>query len=445
MGQDPWRAEEEALGQSRRDFLRALGGAIGVALVADASTLGGMAEAAGHRHGAKHASGYIFHRVLTSGGGNVDEILPGVMINNRSEVIFHAQSATKQRSVYRMAIGHGRKPGGGLPKRIVTQGELLPGGVRAERIAIGDTNDTGDYVTVIRGAKHVEGVYRQRPGGAIETVVKYADRAPGGGIFSGRFGDVDLDIGGSILLVGAYEQGGRLFQGLIELPSGGRPGQVILRSGQRIPGTRAIATGFGLVERRGKHYIVQVFGRQSADLSRLDMKSEPSAFLAGQVARGSSGARILTGAPAIAAASQAVSGEAYVGPRIHRDGTAATVTHTGPESLHLHRHGSGRRKSRIARTGGRAHGGRISTISAPVFGPHGLLYYRAITNHTMELQVVDGNDRRRILHTGDRVSGAKLSSFSFGWHPDQIDRKGRLAFQAELADGRTAIVVGTPV
>jgi hypothetical protein len=140
-----------------------------------------------------------------------------------------------------------------------------------------------------------------------------------------------------------------------------------------------------------------------------------------------------------------IRGEAFVGPRIDRTGTAATVTHKRPDHLTLHRHRRGR-SDRIAHTGNRTRrGARAETISAPTFGPRGLLYYRAITKRTMELLVVHENERRVILETGDKVGGKRVQAINLGWHTDQIDRRGRLAFQVEFRDGSTGIVVGTPV
>jgi hypothetical protein len=63
----------------------------------------------------------------------------------------------------------------------------------------------------------------------------------------------------------------------------------------------------------------------------------------------------------------------------------------------------------------------------------------------MELFVVAGGERRRILETGDRIGGAKVGNFNTGWHTDQIDSRGRLAFQVRFQDGRTGIVIGTPI
>jgi hypothetical protein len=245
--------------------------------------------------------------------------------------------------------------------------------------------------------------------------------------------------------VARYVKQGRVLQGFVELASGGGPGGVVIHTGERIPGTKSIVTGFGLIERRGRHYIVQVYGRNGKDLASQGYTSEPAGYLVGKTGRGSSGARLVAASEHLGAPRSAVRGETHVGPRIHRDGTASTVVHATPDRLQLHRHGKRGGRERIARTGGRMGRGRIATISSPNFGPHGLLYYKSFGKRGMELNVVDGNRRHRIFESGDRVGGKKVRDFHFGWHTDQVDKKGRLVFQAQLADGRTAIVIGTPV
>ncbi len=447
----------EAFGQSRRDFLRALSGAVGVAIVADATTVGDIAEAASKRR-SRLPSGYVWTRVLNEGQaglGGDEKILPGVMINNRSELIFQTNTPTPSasgngtdgiRSVYRMRIGRGRKPGARRPQRIVRSGDRLSNGVVVKRIGAGDTNNTGAYVTTITGEKFFSGVFIQRPGFGIRPLISVNDRIPGPqGRYSGHFGDIDIDAKNNILLVASYTLPGESQHGLFSLPNGRRKGgRLLLRTGHRIPDSRATITRLGLVERHGPYFIQQIFGRQRQHRAKRDFKTEPSGFMAGKVSRGRKGARLLVGAKMLKPGKGVIRGEAYVGPRIDRTGTAATVTHKRPGHLTLHRH-SGGRSDRIAHTGNRTRKGPAETISAPTFGPRGLLYYRAISKRTMELMVVHGNERRMILETGDKVGGRKLQAINLGWHTDQIDSRGRLAFQVEYADGSTGIVVGTPV
>ena len=317
----------------------------------------------------------------------------------------------------------------------------------AKRIGAGDTNNSGAYVTTIQGEKFFSGVFIQRPGFGIRPLISVNDRIPGPqGRYSGHFGDVDIDSKNNILLVASYTLPGDAQQGLFSLPNGRRKGgRLLLRTGHGIPNSRATITRLGLVERHGGYFIQQVFGRQRRHRAKRDFGTEPSGFIAGRVSRGRKGARLLVGSKPLNPGRGVIEGEAFVGPRVDRNGTAATVTHKRPSHLTLHRHKDGR-ADRIAHSGNRTRrGGRVRTISAPTFGPRGLLYYRAISDKTMELLVVDGNERRMILETGDKVGGKRVQAINLGWHTDQIDSRGRLAFQVEFSDGSTGIVVGTPV
>jgi hypothetical protein len=439
---------DNGFGQSRRDFLRALGGAIGVALASDPSTIGELAEAAAKKGKSKLPSGYVWHRVLADAElDGMGQILPGVMINDRSEIIFHAEPEGGGRAVYRMRIGRGRKPGNQTPQLIVRTGQTLPNGIVVDGIAAGDTNRSGAYVTVIKGKKFLESVWIQWPGSPIQQLVGPTDRIPGPqGRYSGHFGSIDIGDRNEVLLVAAYTLPGAAHHGLFLLPKGRREkGRLLLRSGQRIPDSRAVLTRLGLVERRGDHYIQQVFGRQPKDRANLKLGTEPSGFLVGKIRKGRHRKKLLVGSRLLRPNKKAVKGEAFVGPRIDHQGIAATVVHKRPNRLSLHRHHRGR-SARIAHTGNRTRRGeRAKTISAPIFGPKGLLYYRAIGDKAMELLVVHGNERRMILETGDKVGGKRLKLINTGWSSDQVDRRGRLAFQVQYADGSTAIVVGTPV
>jgi hypothetical protein len=445
----------DRFGRSRREFLQALGGALGVAIIGDAATLGEVAEAAAKRNGGRGLpSGYVWQTVLTARDGQpgvdgIDHIFECVMINDRSEVIFHARKTDGRRCVYRMRIGRGRKPGARRPRLIVEQGQTLPDGAVVGKLGAGDTNSAGTFVIPIGARGGLNALYMQRPGRPLHRIAKGGGLIPGPkGNYTGHFGDVDVDDRNDVLVVARFALPGEVHQGLIRLPNGRRRGgRVLLRTGHKRPDSRAVITGLGLIERRGPYFIQQVFGRRPMDRRRHDMKTEPTGFVSGKVARGRKGARLLVGSNRLKVGRSVISAEALIGPRVTERGTAATVSHKSGDDLALHRHGPGRgRSSRIARTGARTGGGRpVQTISAPLFGRGELLYYRTIRDKTMELFVLRGGERRKILETGDRIGGGKVGNFNTGWHTDQVDSRGRLAFQVRFQDGRTGIVIGTPI
>ena len=439
-------------GSSRRQFLGALGGAIGAAIVSDPIALAARAAGAG---GPAIPSAYAFHLIFTTGDGtpgldDVEEVMPGVMINDRSEVIFHARTGTAGRAVYRLPISRDRRPEIETPRLIVASGQEVAPGFVAERIAAGDTNNRGTFVTVIRGAKNFNAVFMQRQGRPLRQLLAAGDRAPGkgGARYSGSFGDVDIDAYDSVMLSARYSLPGKVRHGIFLLPAGNRDGgRVLMRSGHRIPNSKAQVTGFGLIERNGPFYVAQVFGRQARHRRKRNMPLEPSGFLVGRVDGGRREQRLLAGAKLLGVRRSVIEGDAIIGPRVHRDGTAATVVHSRDAQLQMHRRPSTGSAQKLLETGdsGAVRGSRVETISAPLFGADGLLFYRAIGKHSMRLLAASGTEQRKLLETGDRIDGERVKIFNTGWHTDQVDSRGRLAFQAELDDGRTAIVIGTPL
>ena len=445
------RDDGEGGGQSRREFIGALGGALGAVALSDSSAL----AAALGGGGPQLPDGYTFHRIFTVGEGtkelgDVAEVMQGVMINDRSEVIFHAKLKSGARAVYRLPISRDRRPRIERPRLIVQTGQEIAPGFVAERIAAGDTNNRGTYATVVRGAKELNRVFVQRRGRPLRQLLAVGGRTPGkgDGRWSGSFGDIDIDAYDTITLSARYSLPGKVEHGLFLLPGGKRQnGRVLIKSGDRIPNSRASVTGFGLVERRGPFYVVQVYGRQGRHRRRQDLPIEPSGFLIGRVDAGRREQRLLAGAKLLGIQGSVIQGDAIIGPRVHRDGTAATVVHRRGAHLQLHRRAQGRRAEKLAESGdlGAVRGSQVRAVSAPLFGPDGLLLYRTIGKRSMRVIAATESERRTILEAGDRVDGRELRVINLGWHTDQIDSKGRIAFQAELDNGRTAIVIGTPV
>lgn len=451
MTADGSASEPVGFGQNRREFIQALSGAIGVALVADATALTDLAESA--KGSGKLPSGYVFERLFTVGGkkagfDDVEEIHPGVILTDGGDLIFHASRATGEHVVYRSRLSKARRARATRPQAIVATGQALDAGTVVERVSVGDANAGGTFAFVVRGTDGFRSIWAARRGKAPQLVLARGATAPGGGTYSGGFGDIDLEDDGALMFTARFTDHGEASQGLFYVPRNKkRPGKLLLQTGQRLPDSKSLITGFGLIERRGRYFIQQVYGRQFSHLARQDFKTEPSGFVTGVVSQGHRGARLLLGSKELRAEKRVLNADAFVGPRVHSDGTAGTVSHRGGGHLTLHRHQrSARRATKLSSTGSRTdHGAPVETISAPVFGAGGILYYRTISKRAMEIYAVDDRERRRIIASGDRVNGERVKAFNFGWHTDQADKNGRLAFQATLADGRTTIIVGTPV
>lgn len=442
----------EADGHKRREFLAALGGALGVVLAADSEAAAARLEALGKSPASKLPSGFVFHRLFTEGDDtrgldDIEEVLPGVMISDRSEIIFHARLKNGNTAVFRMRIGRGRRPGIARLSKIVEKGDRLADGTLVDKIGAGDINSRGTYVTTIRNRKGGTGVYIDGGGRGLRPFIKPGDRIPGGkGRFQGQFGDVDIDDRDDIIVVGRWSEPGAIRQGMFLFPNATKSrGRALIKSGQVLAGSKIEVVALGLVERNGNSFVAQVFGRVHGRTVSKKKAYEPSAIISGDIRRGRRGLRVLSANDKLRPPDSAVKGQAFIGPRVSRSGLCTTVVHEKGDHLHLHRHRRGRTRS-VAETGQRsASGQRIQTISAPIFSDSELYYYRTISRTSMELLVVHDGQRRVVLQTGDRVGGRRVKGFTAGWHTDQVDSRGRIAFQATLMDGRTAIVIGTPL
>ena len=177
---------EPSFGRSRREFLEALRGVVGVAIGGDAADLGGLAEAAAKRGRGRGGlpSGYVWHTVLTARNGEpgidgIEHIFECVMINDRSEVIFHARKTDGRRCVYRMRIGRGRKPGARRPRLVVEQGQVLPDGVEVGKIRADESDAAGTFVIPIGARSSLNALYMQRPADRSTASPRAAIRSPG--------------------------------------------------------------------------------------------------------------------------------------------------------------------------------------------------------------------------------------------------------------------------
>ena len=90
-------------------------------------------------------------------------------------------------------------------------------------------------------------------------------------------------------------------------------------------------------------------------------------------------------------------------------------------------------------------GNPITSLAAPVVGADRLLYHQVVTDKGIELVVYNGTESKTILTTGDPVDRSVLSTLSFGFMTEQVDKKGRIVLVADFDDGNTSLVIGIPV
>ena len=129
------------------------------------------------------------------------------------------------------------------------------------------------------------------------------------------------------------------------------------------------------------------------------------------------------------------------GPRIGASNNAAFVNHVNDNHQVLHYNGK-----QVVEIGSVTPlGNIIASLSAPVVGSDGLLYYQASTDKGLELMVYNGPELRTILSKDDLVDGSVLRSFFHGFLPDQVDSSGRIVLTGDFEDGSTSIVIGIPI
>jgi hypothetical protein len=502
---------------SRRDFLRGLGTALGGVAIG-----GGSVNTAFGQGGIPN--GYTFYRLVTIGSiyainNDIGGLTPAVMLGSVNSIegdpsagviFFHGKSKTTgEPTVYRQIVSYrdGKPP---LPNGIdvlLTHGSTLTNieGVPSDQLPLlvstigtGSGNASGNYATTIAaedtGEDSEDGSMslKSLPGAYLYTfqtkswkkVIRFGDDSPDGGKYGGIFGDVVLNDDNSVTLVAAttappsgttYSASSSrtpAFAGshaLIQVDDSCKS-VLLLKSGDMLPGTRAMIESFGLIDvAKGTHFIAQV-GARRADI--LDARPG-TAVIQGRIgftgANRTNGLKLHAASPHLLPESMlkndtVILGESIIGPRIGVRGLAALVTHDpvfGVSIGELER----QRFTTISNTGrdlivraGDARGPRtVGALSAPVVSTEVGISYVAelLEDGSTQLIVTDGTTKTVILRSGDLIEGAKVTEINHGYHPAQVDVHGRLAFAAEFLKNpngdptnpnniETSLVVGIP-
>lgn len=430
-------------GPSRRRFL----GLVGVAGTALAASTFVPAAAAGAAP--PLPAGYRFHRVvvpghLTHGLGHLKDLHPVAMLNDAGLVLVHATRHDGRRGVHALqldwhdhAVSHAWT--------VVEEGQRLHDGRVVNRIYCGDLDPEGTYVAVIGAKGEPPAVYAARRRERLRRVVRFNDRVPGGGRFGGHFGDVDIDHEGRILLVAAYSRNRTTHQGvfLIDDARVDSSTRILVRTGQTVPGTDSTLTGFGLLDASGTRFVVQATARTAGQMRDQSLRTEPTVVFRGDLDRPAG--KLLAASDALQAGSGPVTGESIIGPRIGPRGSVAHVVATGDQqSLHVQSPSGGQLLSSTGALGSSSQ--EVVSLSPGTFGPRDLVYYREIHgDKTMTMVVSNGSSSVPLLSNGDHVDGWAVGSSYFGFHPEQVDRRGRMAFVADFPSRSRCLVIGEPL
>lgn len=446
----------------RRDFMKVLGGALGAVTLTTScgSSGGGTVQSTV----TPIPNGYRFFKIISSGaalpGGNTLSGIPGtVMLNDAHEVHFYGLDQTTANGFYelRMDFGGSRPTVTQLPRKVVREGDVLKDKKEVSRINMGDVNNQGSFAAVLQTNDNLPGLYLERQKQGFEPVAGYQTALPGGGgTFGGIFGDVDIHSNDDILLVSHFAPGGSAQgrQGLFYLSGGevNQRGSMVASTGDPIPESDGFLTGIGLVDMHDQgNYVMQAYGGDLLQVvnpsSGVINATAPSLLLSGKV--GSASSKILHGSSSplkvgkklAALAGSFPVGEIKNGPRIGASNNPAFVINQTDTSQQLYYSG----KQVISSGDTSPLGAPIVSLSAPVVGSNGLLYYQAVTNNGIELMVYNGVELKTVLSNGDNVDGSALASFFFGFMTDQVDSSGRIVLTGDFADGSTSLIIGLPI
>lgn len=444
----------------RRDFMKLMGGALGG--VALASCGGRSSDEAPI---APIPNGYTFYKIASSGdplpGGNTLGAIPGaVMLNSANEVHFYGIDQTNTNGFYELLIDfNGSRPVVVQTRKVVREGDVLKDSKVVSRVNMGDTNRHGSFAATIQTDDNLSGLYLERGKQGLEPIAGFQTTLPGGGgKFGANFGDMDLHDNDDILIVSHFAPSDTAqgHQGLFHLPGGevNQQGRIVTSTRDQIPGTDGSLTGIGLIDMHDNgNYVMQAYGsnggqlQQTAKMLGASMDAiAPSMLMGGNVTNPFSRALKST-SPALKTLGKSVFmadvpvGAIKYGPRIGANNNAAFVNHVNDNHQVLHYNGK-----QVVEVGSVTPlGNVIASLSAPVVGNDGLLYYQASTDKGLELMVYNGPELRTILSKDDLVDGSILRSFFHGFLPDQVDSSGRIVLTGDFEDGSTSIIIGIPI
>ncbi len=477
-------------------------------------------------------NGYNFYRVFTAntgatlpfnpGGTNpVLDITPAVFMGTDPSlggifyIYFHGRqtsqaNAAEPDTLFLLNMDYTKTPPGpSFLLTLVAQGQSLGSGLITgvpigqlplvvSRIGTGDSNSFGHYATTLSARdtnatvslKSAPGVYLfDASSGVWHKTARFGDAAPDGSNYGGIFGDVAIDDNDNVTFIAATTQGGSGSLGtkprkggppevvapggvhkLIHLPRHKRHGgQVLLRSGDLIPGTTAIIRSFGFVDVASYgQFVVQIGATPATGNDRR----AGTALVRGEVGQPPDTYQLLAASPQLvppALLGQVALGDTYLGPRIGANGYVAYVNHMTSHHHRLILAEAGAGGYRVLRTIGEASSllgdslRRLGALGAPVVAPTsltgqsgGIIYTtELLSDGSSVLTISDGTVTNVLLKSGDLVQGKQITEILQGYHPRQADTAGRIAFVAEFlkdASGdptdpnniETSIVVGIP-
>lgn len=473
-------------GRTRREFLQALGAAVGgVVLTGAGAARSGAQIPPGQRPGtAVLPNGYVFYRLLSTesllpwpgnpGRTNPIADMTGVvlMAGATPRLFMHATLAPTAipagiptdpppNALLLAAMDYSGRPAIANLRIVAYEGQLLNGNniagaapellpVRVDRIGTGDTNRNGLYATTLTSQdlndsvsiNSAPGVYLYDPASDRWTQkARFGDVVDDGIQYGGIFGDVALADDSSVVFCAGTTEAVAGFGGahalMLAPPSGGpREHKVIVRTGDMLQGTNAVVDGIGLIDTSGADgsLVAQVYASRRNGGNR-DLGT---ALVQGNLFQGKNSLRVLSASPNLVSPQRTniVVGETFMGPRVANGGLASYVTHTDPlHSQEVLSFTIGSRRLRVQQSGDVVAGlqSSVAAVNAPVVSSTGLVFDTVfLQDGTTALTVSDGRTTQVLLSSGDEVEGLVITNILFGCHPRNVDGTNRLAFVAEF-------------
>jgi hypothetical protein len=421
---------------SRREFLKAVG--------AGAATLAAGGLWPRPAAAAPLPQAYAFVELLATGaalpGGGSLSFLPGpVALSDAGSLLFLAQDSRGVMGVYRLEVASGELG------KVLASGDTLPDGNTAYRIATFDTNHRGSAAVIANSAEEgLFGVHLARPGEALQQVAALGQQVGDTDHrWGGEFTDLVLHQDDDLLVVAHYTtQGldaGRA--GLFHLPGSGRGARLLMTTPSLVHGADGQVADLGLSHLNSGDYVIQAVTVNQDLVSSSAAGGGAAAPVRTALVTGSTGRAQTSGFATLAwpqyprPGGPPPAGEIVYGPRMDHDSQAAYVVHVTDERLTLVV-----KDRTVISTGDLAPAGwPVFSMSPPNVGAG--LYFVNLYGYTdqneFQLVVYNGSEMGAVVTMLDDFGGRRMVNLLWGFHTDQVDPAGRLAFVAEWDDQST--------
>ena len=443
----------------RRDFLKLLAASSGGLLLSSCGSSSDGTSGGSFGGGSGGPNGYRFVPLINTGqtlpdGRRLDNLLGGVLINGAGQILFHG-STPEGMGLYELTPDYSiltestDNPPVSL-RKIVAQGDRLPGGEVALGIGVAVSNARRSHAVLVRHDQNTRTLYLEKNAAGLSPVAGFRTPLPilGGLRLGGIFGDLDINEQDDLLVVDHFTRERRTAsgQGLFLFKEGavGGNSQLLLSTEDLLPEAQGAVSGLGLVDLNSLgSYVAHV---QGPALLPLQPDDPPAQGLVQASIQDPLSAALLAAPssflPVPRGSSRFTPGSSVYGARLAQmSNTVAHIVHKTRDQQALYLNGQ-----QLLQIGDVSPGGKpVRGFSGPVLSPEGSLFGVVITEEGHELATLSRSGARVLLARGDSIGKRTVNSIVFGLHSDQVDGLGRLVFAGEFTDGSSAIVLGLPV